>query len=133
MYITYTTKEFPVEYIPVVFEIYGSTHIVDGTPVRVGLWDTGGGEDYDRLRPLCYPFTDVFFICFSLVSPRSFENVGVKWYPEVAFHCPGTPVVLVGTKLDLRYDSDTLQRLKMFSRAPISTSTGVQMAEDIGA
>ena len=25
-----------------------------------------------------------------------------QWYPEVRHHCPDTPVVLVGTKLDIR-------------------------------
>ena len=37
-----------------------------------------GQEDYDRLRPLSYPQTDVFLICFSLVSPASYENVKAK-------------------------------------------------------
>ena len=34
--------------------------------------------DYDRLRPLSYPQTDVFLVCFSVVSPASFENVKEK-------------------------------------------------------
>ncbi len=37
-----------------------------------------GQEDYDRLRPLSYPQTDIFLICFSLVSPASYENVKAK-------------------------------------------------------
>lgn len=52
--------------------------MVDGKPINLGLWDTAGQEDYDRLRPLSYPQTDVFLICFSLVSPPSFENVKTK-------------------------------------------------------
>lgn len=40
--------------------------VVDGVAVSLGLWDTAGQEDYDRLRPLSYPQTDVFLICFSV-------------------------------------------------------------------
>lgn len=39
---------------------------------------SAGQEDYDRLRPLSYPQTDVFLVCFSVVSPSSFENVREK-------------------------------------------------------
>lgn len=45
-----------------------------------GIWFlfSSGQEDYDRLRPLSYPQTDVFLVCFSVVSPSSFENVKEK-------------------------------------------------------
>jgi small GTP-binding protein len=52
--------------------------MVDGKPISLGLWDTAGQEDYERLRPLSYPQTDVFLICFSVVSPPSFDNVRAK-------------------------------------------------------
>ena len=57
-------------------------------------------------------FQDVFLICFSLVNPASFENVRAKWYPEVRHHCNNVPLILVGTKLDLRDDADTINKLK---------------------
>jgi small GTP-binding protein len=72
-----------------------------GRLVDVGLWDTAGQEDYDRLRPLSYPQTDVFCVCFSLNSAESRANVETKWMPEVRHHMPDTPVLLVGCKLDL--------------------------------
>lgn len=73
--------------------------VVDGISVSLGLWDTAGQEDYDRLRPLSYPQTDVFLICFSVASPSSFENVTSKWYPEIKHHCPDAPMILVGMAL----------------------------------
>jgi GTPase SAR1 family protein len=47
----------------------------NNTRIRLDLWDTAGQEDYDRLRPLSYPQTDVFLVCFSIVNPPSFDNV----------------------------------------------------------
>lgn len=52
--------------------------MIGGEPYTLGLFDTAGQEDYDRLRPLSYPQTDVFLVCFSVVSPSSYENVKEK-------------------------------------------------------
>ena len=65
-------------------------------------------------------YQDIFLICFSLVNPASFENVRAKWYPEVRHHCPQVPIILVGTKLDLREDKETIDKLKEKRLAPIT-------------
>ena len=52
--------------------------------MELALWDTAGQEDYDRLRPLSYPDTDVILMCFSIDSPDSLENIPEKWTPEVS-------------------------------------------------
>jgi GTPase SAR1 family protein len=44
----------------------------------------------------------------------------VQWYPEVRHHCPSTPIILVGTKLDLREDKETIEKLKDKKLAPIT-------------
>lgn len=46
--------------------------------VNLGLWDTAGQEEYNRLRPLAYPHCDVFLIVFSVVEPSSFINARKK-------------------------------------------------------
>lgn len=61
-------------------------------------------QDYDRLRPLSYPQTDVFLVAFSIVSPTSFANVSAKWLPELQHYCPDARIVLCGLKSDLRAD-----------------------------
>ena len=133
MLISYTSNAFPEEYVPTVFDNYASNIVFEGTPVTLGLWDTAGQEDYDRLRPLSYPQANIFLLCFSIASPSSFENIKAKWYPEVSHHCPGVPIVLVGTKLDLKNDSETIERLKEKKKSPVSTSAGVQLAKEIKA
>ena len=131
--ISYTTNAFPGEYIPTVFDNYSANVMVDNKPINLGLWDTAGQEDYDRLRPLSYPQTDVFLCCFSVISPASFENVRAKWFPEVSHHCPSTPILVVGTKIDLRSDADTVARLAEKKLAPLTPDQGTQLAKEIGA
>ena len=58
-------------------------HDTSSFQVELALWDTAGQEDYDRLRPLSYPDTDVILMCFSVDSPDSLENIPEKWTPEV--------------------------------------------------
>ncbi|XP_041458150.1 rho-related protein racA-like [Lytechinus variegatus] len=102
LFISYTTNSFPNDYVPTVFDNYSANVMVNGVPYNLGLWDTAGQEDYDRLRPLSYPGTDIFLICYSVDSRASFENVEEKWYPELTHYLPNTPILLVATKIDLR-------------------------------
>lgn len=129
----YTTGCFQREYVPNVFDIPVVTVMIGENPVSLGLFDTASHEDYDRLRPLSYPQTDVFLICFSLVDSGSLENVSEKWYPEVRHHCPDALIILVGTKLDLRDDMDTIEKLKKKKQTPITYRQGLAVAERIGA
>lgn len=76
--IVFSKDQFPEVYVPTVFENYVSDIEVDGKQVELALWDTAGQEDYDRLRPLSYPDTDVILMCFAIDSPDSLENI-----PEV--------------------------------------------------
>jgi GTPase SAR1 family protein len=63
--------------VPTVFENYitHTPHPPTGKMVELALWDTAGQEEYDRLRPLSYPETDIIFVCFAIDCPNSLENV----------------------------------------------------------
>ncbi|OXB60731.1 hypothetical protein ASZ78_006094 [Callipepla squamata] len=116
-----------------VFDNYAVTVMIGGEPYTLGLFDTAGQEDYDRLRPLSYPQTDVFLVCFSVVSPSSFENVKEKWVPEITHHCPKTPFLLVGTQIDLRDDPSTIEKLAKNKQKPITPETAEKLARDLKA
>ncbi|KAI9853040.1 MAG: Rho GTPase [Thelocarpon superellum] len=131
--ISYTTNKFPSEYVPTVFDNYAVTVMIGDEPYTLGLFDTAGQEDYDRLRPLSYPQTDVFLVCFSITSPASFENVREKWFPEVHHHCPGVPCLIVGTQVDLRDDPSVIAKLEKQKMSPVQRSEGEKMAKDLGA
>lgn len=65
------------KYVPTVFENYITypTHQSSGKTLELALWDTAGQEEYDRLRPLSYPETDLIFVCFGIDCPTSLDNV----------------------------------------------------------
>lgn len=163
MLISYTTNHFPGDYIPTVFDNYNSEctcaddggdrcilehsrlevlfrshfcHLlvfVDGKPYSLGLWDTAGQEDFDQLRSLSFAETDVFLVCFSVISPSSFMNVKTKWFPEVVGACPGVPIILIGTKIDMRDDEKIVSELAAKKQVPISDDEGKKMAKKICA
>lgn len=123
--------------------------------MELALWDTAGQEDYDRLRPLSYPDTDVILMCFSIDSPDSLgltspalfffkntkrarrllvaccstENIPEKWTPEVKHFCPNVPIILVGNKKDLRNDEHTrreLAKMKQVREASCTSSDSLR-------
>jgi small GTP-binding protein len=131
--IVFSKDQFPEVYVPTVFENYVADIEVDGKQVELALWDTAGQEDYDRLRPLSYPDTDVILMCFSVDSPDSLENIPEKWTPEVKHFCPNVPIILVGNKKDLRNDPNTINELKKMKQEPVKPQDGRSMAEKINA
>ena len=131
--ISYTTNAFPNEYIPTVFDNYSATVMVDAKPINLGLWDTAGQEDYDRLRPLSYPQTDVFLICFSVVSRSSFNNISTKWLPEIKHYEPKCRMMIVGTKTDCRNDEQIMRKLAEENQKAVTAEEGEKLAKDIKA
>ena len=73
----------------------------------------------------------MFLVCFSVISPSTFTNITNKWIPEIRHHCPDTPIVLCGTKIDLRDDTNTIQTLQKQNLTPIRREQGIKLAKKI--
>lgn len=74
--------------------------------------NTQGSGDFDDLRPLSYPGTDAFLVCYSVIDAESLDAVESKWVPEIKQHGDSdSPIILVGTKLDLRDSNSGMQPL----------------------
>eukprot|EP00243_Klebsormidium_subtile_P013387 TRINITY_DN878_c0_g1_i2.p1 TRINITY_DN878_c0_g1~~TRINITY_DN878_c0_g1_i2.p1 ORF type:complete len:199 (+),score=32.01 TRINITY_DN878_c0_g1_i2:513-1109(+) len=131
MLISYTSNSFPTDYVPTVFDNFSANVVVDGNTVNLGLWDTAGQEDYNRLRPLSYRGADVFLLAFSLISKASYENIAKKWIPELKHYAQNVPIILVGTKLDLRDDRQFFEDHP--GATPITTAMGEELSRTIGA
>jgi small GTP-binding protein len=131
--VRYTTDKFLYDYSPTVFDNYSALSMIDSTPYSLSLWDTAGQEEYDALRPLSYPQTDVFMVCYSTVWPASLTNVTERWLPELRKYAPNTPVVLVGLKADARDDAPIIQMLAQRALSPVTREQGAQVAGSIGA
>ena len=101
---------------------------VSGKVYQLELWDTDCQESSDSLRPAVYPETDVYCLCFSVADTDSFRHIKQKWYREVKEFSPRAPIILVGTKLDLRNDSASGKDDQF-----VSFKAGRKLAKAIGA
>ncbi|KAJ6524662.1 small GTPase Cdc42 [Mycena vulgaris] len=107
--ISYKTKEFPKKDAPTAFDNYAVPMMWEKDAFILGLFNTTGPEDNDRLRFLSYPQTDVFLVCFSVMSPTSFESI------------------------DLRDNAEVTEKLARRNRQPITSDQGERLARELGA
>lgn len=101
---------------------------------EINLIDTDGQEDQDRIRSIALKDASAYILCYSTISPNSYNNVVSKWFPQVSrANAENRPLILVGTKSDLRNDKETLKRLESKHLAPITYEKGLCLQKEIGA
>lgn len=101
----YVQNKFQAVYTPTVFETTAKdVELVDGRHVTLGLWDTGGQEEFDQIRQLAYPGASLILLCYAVDCPTSLDNIIHTWLGEVRSYCPSVPLMLVGCKSDRRFD-----------------------------
>ena len=133
---SYTKNVFPQQYVPSLNEnytvqvnnfLYGgkerhinlniSTVTVDSTAMN--------GEEYE-------PQSDVVVIVCAIDSPESFKTVEKDLIPKAKTQLPGKPVIIVGTKTDLRKDEGSIQRLAAKNEHPVTLKEGMKLAKRAG-
>ena len=133
---SYTKNVFPQQYVPSLNEnytvqvnnfLYGgkerninlniSTVTVDSTAMN--------GEEYE-------PQSDVVVIVCAIDCPESFKTAEKDLIPKAKTQLPGKPVIIVGTKTDLRKDEGTIQRLAAKNEHPVTLKEGMKLAKRAG-
>ena len=77
--------------------------VVKGITVDAFVWETDlGSAEYDSLYGLDFFGKDVLMLCFDVSSRRSFVDAEEFFMPKIKQETPGVPILLVGTKSDLR-------------------------------
>lgn len=62
-----------------------------------------------------------------------FDPLVSQWVPEISHHCPRTPFLLVGTQVDLRDDSNTLEKLAKNKQRALTCESGEKQARELKA
>lgn len=57
----------------------------------------------------------------------------IQWHPEISHHAPNIPIILVGTKLDLREDPQTVESLRQKRMEPVRYDDALKTAMQIKA
>ncbi|EDO37162.1 predicted protein, partial [Nematostella vectensis] len=111
---------------------YVANIIVDGKVYKLELCDV---DNLDTKISKPFSDTDVFCLCFSVGDMDSFRHVENKWYAEVKNCSPNSPIIVVGTKTDLR-ENENKKRGKKDDDSPtaiVSVKEGRKMAKKLGA
>jgi len=132
----FVMNHFPGEYVPSLFDNYSCEVNIDQKIVTLTLWDTQQdllASAPTELPSLAYYENDVILLLFSVVSPASYASVKDFWLEKVQSKCKNTPIILVGTKKDLKTCPVSLKRLNANGKAPICEEMGMKLAKEIGA
>ncbi|BFU21781.1 small GTPase Rhoa putative [Entamoeba histolytica] len=100
--ITYRDGKFPRDYIPIMFDGVELDKTYREKEYHVVIKDSSGFEDYECLRKILYMNANFFVICYSIDKPDSLKRVESTWVPEIQHQNSNAPIILVGTKKDLR-------------------------------
>ena len=74
--------------------------IINNQLINMTIWDTGGQEAFDYIRPQYYSGANGAIIVYDVTRKESFNHLE-RWFTEVNAHCGNIPIILIGNKIDL--------------------------------
>jgi GTPase SAR1 family protein len=95
---------------------------------RINFFDTKNDHETKSLIRNC--ILDLFMVCFSLISPSSFDSAENKWIPQIRYYHPKAKIIIVGTKLDMRDDEEIIKELSEKKSKPITYMEGRRVKYD---
>lgn len=122
---------------------------ISAAPRSGGLWQAASSQLSADGRVPC-----VFLCCLTIIFWKrqrkghfeSFFNslkkkiltlvvksiwISFQWVPEISHHCPRTPFLLVGTQVDLREDSNTIEKLAKNKQRPLYPDSGEKLLREL--
>ena len=104
---------YVIEYIPTIFDKYETEVPIKTGPFKFELIDTIYRGDYEEIiRKQCFPVADAILLCFLVISVASFQALETRWKPLFSHELPKVPFTVIATKVDLREDPPTLEKLE---------------------
>jgi small GTP-binding protein len=97
----YVHEEFNAKYIKTI----GVSHalkrfLINDIEVTMAIWDTGGQELFDAIRPQYYRGAHGVLVIYDVTNKQSFNNLD-KWLSELDNNCGNIPKIIIGNKIDL--------------------------------
>lgn len=139
----YCKDKFNEMYVPTILRSCITDADLQGEKIELVVIEISGREDYQKLRHCSYRKTDAIILCYSCTNPSSLDKIKSYWLPEVKKKIPNVPLVLVGTKKDIRDEAldqlegtnseDREKNLKTVSANFVSRQVGQDLSESIGA
>ncbi|ELP89616.1 GTP-binding protein RHO1 precursor, putative [Entamoeba invadens IP1] len=123
---------FSEDYDPTIEDSYKFV-LNDKFKTEVTIYDTAGQPDYDALLDVYIQMAECTFISFALNYEEQQKLAQEKFVGRILKCKKNIPIVVVGTKSDMREDKDEIIRLKQMGRKMIETEDGIKFAQSIGA
>jgi len=132
----YVHEEFDSKYIKTIGVSHALKRLcLNDTEITMTIWDTGGQELFDCIRPQYYRGAHGVLVIYDVTSQGSFDHLD-KWLHELDTSCGKIPKIIIGNKIDLTDKrvippeaGEKYARQNFVSHSETSAKTGENVAE----